>query len=118
MSLTDGPPGNGTVGPCGRFLVWPQSGWQQRGKVRVLIVGANGLIGSAAATRLAAEGHNVIGVGRRTAEPGLADTTYFRVDLARAIDPQEWTEQLRGIDAVPNCTGVRQDAARGKPGIR
>jgi uncharacterized protein YbjT (DUF2867 family) len=79
--------------------------------VRVLIVGANGLIGSAVAARLAAEGHNVIGVGRRTAEPGLANTTYFRVDLRRAIDPQEWTEHLRGIDAVLNCTGVLQDSA-------
>jgi uncharacterized protein YbjT (DUF2867 family) len=79
--------------------------------VRVLIVGAGGLIGSAAAARLAAAGHQVVALGRRAAQAGLVGATYVRVDLARAISPRDWTEHLRGIDAVLNCAGVLQDAA-------
>jgi uncharacterized protein YbjT (DUF2867 family) len=77
--------------------------------MRVLIVGASGLIGSAVAARLAAAGHQVIAVGRRPAEARLADTTYIRVDLARATDPRDWTEHLSGTDAVLNCAGLLQD---------
>jgi uncharacterized protein YbjT (DUF2867 family) len=80
-------------------------------KVRVLIVGASGLIGSAAAARLTAEGHHVVAVGRRPTGVGLGDITHIRVDLARTTDSGEWTKHLSAVDAVLNCAGVLQDSA-------
>jgi uncharacterized protein YbjT (DUF2867 family) len=80
--------------------------------MRVLIVGAGGLIGSAVAARLAAAGHDVVGVGRRSqnstgsTRPGA----WLRLDLARVTDPQTWLAHLAGIDAVVNCAGTLQDA--------
>jgi len=77
--------------------------------VRILIVGASGLIGSATAARLSAEGHEVVGLGRRPAAPGLMKTAHVRLDVAGATDPGTWDTHLRGVDAVVNCAGVLQD---------
>jgi uncharacterized protein YbjT (DUF2867 family) len=78
------------------------------GPVRVLLIGASGLIGSAVRARLAADGHRVVGVTRR-ASLAAGD---IRLDLAHAARPEVWTPHLRGIDAVINCAGVLQ----GSPG--
>jgi uncharacterized protein YbjT (DUF2867 family) len=81
--------------------------------MRVLVVGVNGLIGSAVAARLAAQGHEVVGVTRRRRRrPNLLITTEVTIDVARAVDPAEWLAHLRGIDAVVNCAGVLQDSPR------
>ena len=56
--------------------------------MRVLVVGVNGLIGSAVAARLAAQGHEVVGVTRRRRRrPNLLITTEVTIDVARAVDP-------------------------------
>jgi uncharacterized protein YbjT (DUF2867 family) len=78
--------------------------------VRILILGANGLIGSAAAARLASEGHDIVGVGRRPAATGVLDVTQVRLDIAAATDVRDWMGHLGGIDAVLNCAGVLQDS--------
>ena len=77
--------------------------------MRVLIVGASGLIGSAVTARLTAEGNQVVAVGRRM-EPGLTNIFQLRVDVACAIEPDDWTKYLSGVDAVVNCAGVLQDS--------
>ena len=77
--------------------------------MRILIVGASGLIGSAATSRLAAEGHHVIAAGRRIG-PGLTNVSPLRIDVARANKPDDWTKYLSGVDAVINCAGVLQDS--------
>jgi uncharacterized protein YbjT (DUF2867 family) len=78
--------------------------------LRILIIGASGLIGSSAAARLSSEGHRVVGAGRRAAEVGLPAISWARIDVARATDPRDWKPLLEGIDAVLNCAGTLQDA--------
>jgi uncharacterized protein YbjT (DUF2867 family) len=79
--------------------------------VRVLVVGASGLIGSATVARLSAEGHDVIGVTRGRCPIGsLPRLTTLTIDVARATRPQDWMPHLVGVDAVLNCAGVFQDA--------
>jgi uncharacterized protein YbjT (DUF2867 family) len=84
--------------------------------MRVLVLGASGLIGTAVTARLLARGDDVVGVARRfgAEHPGLR---WVRVDVGRATSPADWEPHLHGVDAVVNCAGVLQDslgdAARG-----
>jgi uncharacterized protein YbjT (DUF2867 family) len=76
--------------------------------VRVLLIGSTGLIGSAIAARLLAEGHEVTGVGRRGGpQPGMR---WITLDVRNASRPGDWLPLLKGIDAVINCVGVLQDS--------
>jgi uncharacterized protein YbjT (DUF2867 family) len=79
--------------------------------MRILLTGANGLIGSAVLARLRSEGHDVAAVVRRSSPniAGLA-TALIRTDISRATRPEIWLPYLNGIDAVVNCAGVLQDA--------
>src|SRR5215208_7227715 len=80
---------------------------QQRGcEMKVLIVGASGLIGSAIAARLASEGHEIVAVARHPPQNRFPSATLVTLDLARATDPNDWTAVLAGIEAVVNCAGV------------
>src|SRR5215216_7211779 len=74
------------------------------------MLGASGLIGSAAVARLSSDGHQIILVGRRSGLPALGVTEQFRLDIAKTTDPAAWEPHLAGIDAVVNCAGVLQDA--------
>jgi uncharacterized protein YbjT (DUF2867 family) len=81
--------------------------------MRVLVVGANGLIGSAVAARLVAQGHEVVAATRRRLPiPSPLLTTEVVIDVARAVDPADWSAHLLGIDAVVNAAGVLQDSPR------
>jgi uncharacterized protein YbjT (DUF2867 family) len=79
--------------------------------VRVLLIGASGLIGSAVAARLRGAGHEVVGLGR-TAPAGAAVDRWVRLDLREATRPEAWQPHLRGVEAVVNCAGVLQDNVR------
>jgi uncharacterized protein YbjT (DUF2867 family) len=77
--------------------------------MRVLIVGATGLIGSAIAARLAAEGHQVVAASRTPPRADGSAIRWVSLDLAKATGPENWTAVLSGVEAVVNCAGVLQD---------
>jgi len=80
--------------------------------MRVLVIGAYGFIGSAVVARLVADGHEVVGAGRRlaVARERRPDLRWIKIDLSRIRKPEECADCLSGIDAVVNCAGVLQDA--------
>jgi uncharacterized protein YbjT (DUF2867 family) len=80
--------------------------------MRVLVTGATGLIGSAVCSRLALEGHTVVGVTRGERLAGPAVSSWVEMDFAGPGGSQAWLPHLRDIDAVVNCAGVLQDSPR------
>jgi uncharacterized protein YbjT (DUF2867 family) len=76
--------------------------------VRVLVIGANGLVGAAVAAALAEDGHDVRGTVRRAAKcpHGMR---CIEIDMRDALQPEDWLAHLSDIDAVINCVGVLQD---------
>src|ERR1700761_4201271 len=78
--------------------------------MRVLVLGASGLIGSAVCARLACQGHAVRGVSRRQFHRGLVRSEHVPLDIARATRPESWLPLLDGVDAVVNCAGTLQDS--------
>jgi uncharacterized protein YbjT (DUF2867 family) len=78
--------------------------------MRVLVVGAYGLIGGYITTRLLAEGHEVLAAGRHieTARGRWPQATWLQADLGR-MGAADWRPHLAGIDAVINCAGALQD---------
>jgi uncharacterized protein YbjT (DUF2867 family) len=78
--------------------------------MRVLVLGASGLIGSAVCGRLVCNGHDVRGVSRRCFDRGLARSEHVSLDIARTTRPELWLPYLNGIDAVVNCAGTLQDS--------
>lgn len=80
--------------------------------MKILVTGAYGFIGSAVTARLSADGHEIIGVGRRIAEARTRrpDIRWIALDIGRAKSPEDWLPHLQGMEAVVNCAGVLQDA--------
>jgi uncharacterized protein YbjT (DUF2867 family) len=86
--------------------------------MRILLIGASGLIGSAVAARLKRDGHEIVGVGRGggPAERRVPVDRWVRLDLRQATTPEAWRPHLAAIDSVVNCAGVLQDSGRDSPG--
>jgi uncharacterized protein YbjT (DUF2867 family) len=80
--------------------------------VRILLTGANGLIGSAVGARLTELGHEIVPVVRRRGVSGA-----LVLDIGKAASADDWQLHLEGIDAVVNCAGLLQggpgDSAKG-----
>jgi uncharacterized protein YbjT (DUF2867 family) len=81
--------------------------------MRVLVVGAYGLIGSYVVSRLLADGHDVVGAGRdvRIARRRFPGMSWAPVDLASA-SVGEWGSLVGDLDGVVNCAGALQDSPR------
>ena len=80
---------------------------------RVLVVGASGFIGRAAAAAVARRGHCVVAATRAPARPGTSPhaAEFLRVDLARDVE-SDWRPRLADIDAVVCVAGaLRGDLA-------
>jgi uncharacterized protein YbjT (DUF2867 family) len=77
--------------------------------MRVMVVGASGLIGSAVCARLAAGGDGIVAVVHRPADLGLVPADVIAIDLA-AVTEADWRPHLSGLDAVVNCAGLLQDS--------
>jgi uncharacterized protein YbjT (DUF2867 family) len=81
--------------------------------MRIVVIGAYGLIGSYLISRLIADGHDLVGVGRDidAARRRFPSVSWIHADLALAT-LEDWTEHLRQADAVVNCAGALQDSPR------
>lgn len=82
--------------------------------MRVLVLGAYGLIGAAIADRLLAAGLSVAGLGRsvEAARRARPEIDWFSADVATLLRPADWTPFLENVDAVVNAAGALQDSAR------
>lgn len=81
--------------------------------MRILVIGAYGLVGGFVTARLVVAGHDVRGVGRDTtaAERRFPAAQWVSADL-RTISASDWERLLDGVDAVVNCAGALQDSPR------
>ena len=77
--------------------------------VRIVVVGATGLIGAAVTARLLAEGHELVAIGRRV---GIERDRlrWVAADMRALQRADDWVVHLREADAVVNCAGVLQDS--------
>jgi uncharacterized protein YbjT (DUF2867 family) len=82
--------------------------------VLILLLGATGFIGAAVAARLAADGHEVVGVTRSVGPLArrVPAARWVEMDLRKATRAEAWAPHLAGIDAVVNCAGTLQDSLR------
>lgn len=82
--------------------------------MRVLVLGAYGLIGAAVADRLLAAGHEVVGLGRSVEAPRRRrpEIDWRAADIATLLRPEDWASFLVGVDVVVNCSGALQDGPR------
>lgn len=82
--------------------------------MRILILGANGFIGSAVTAALTHCGHAVTGLARdvSAAARRLPHIEWRQADLAGLKNPADWLPLLDAVDVVVNCAGALQDGAR------
>lgn len=82
--------------------------------MNILILGANGFIGSAVLAHLQRAGHNVTGLGRGIAHAKnrFPSAVWVRADIATLTSPGCWAPLLRSMDVVVNCAGALQDGPR------
>ncbi|HEX8639700.1 MAG TPA: SDR family oxidoreductase [Allosphingosinicella sp.] len=85
--------------------------------MRVLLLGASGLIGSAVAARLARDGHWVIGAARSVdpAARRVPVAEWRTFDLREKVRPEDWLSVVEGVEAVVNCAGALQASLRDSP---
>lgn len=78
--------------------------------MRILVLGAYGLVGQAVVHALNAAGHQVIGLSRRPdARRLLPDrVSWVSGDLNLMVRQAQWSALLDGIDAVVNASGALQ----------
>lgn len=82
--------------------------------MRVLVIGAYGLIGAACLARLHRDGHEVVGAGRAlaAARRRAPYARWVEADFRSLTLAGDWLPLIDGIDVVVNCVGVLQDGAR------
>jgi uncharacterized protein YbjT (DUF2867 family) len=82
--------------------------------MRVLVLGAYGLIGLEITRRLCTAELDVIGLGRSAAlgRRFAPQIRWIGADIATLSTPAAWAPHLVGIDALVNASGALQDGAR------
>lgn len=82
--------------------------------MRILVLGATGLIGRHLLAALHAAGHAPIGASRR-APAGATERSmhgapaWRELDVAALASADDWLPHLAGIDAVVNCVGILRE---------
>lgn len=66
--------------------------------MKIILVGANGIIGSAVAEELASNGHEVVKVGRNSGD--------YQMDMSNVEDIKLMFEQIQNVDAVVSTAGA------------
>ncbi|MEM6650215.1 MAG: SDR family oxidoreductase [Pseudomonadota bacterium] len=84
--------------------------------MRILILGAYGLIGLALANHLHRSGHHVVGLGRqaRKGRRLFPSIPWVSLDIANALHEEDWLPHLDQMDMVINAAGVLQDGGKDK----
>lgn len=79
--------------------------------MNILILGANGFIGSTILTRLLSDGHQVTGLGRNLsqARQKWPAANWVTGHLATMTTAQAWRDLVMRHDVVVNCAGALQD---------
>jgi uncharacterized protein YbjT (DUF2867 family) len=77
-----------------------------KARLRVLVLGAEGLIGRAVCDALQAAGHRPVRGIRRRQGSRAAGVDHVYVDFARDTHLSDWPVRLLGIDAVVNAVGI------------
>jgi uncharacterized protein YbjT (DUF2867 family) len=80
--------------------------------MRILILGATGLIGSHALRALRAAGCTVTGASRRR-PPDERVEDWIELDFGAMTNERDWLPLLAGVDAVVNCVGIIREAREG-----
>lgn len=80
--------------------------------MKILILGATGLIGGHALSALRNAGCAAIGASRRRPE-GEAAEDWLELDFASLTRERDWLPLLDGFDAVINCVGIIREARDG-----
>lgn len=88
--------------------------------MRILVLGAYGLIGTHVVSRLLAAGYEVAGLGRDVARAArrFPSVHWMKRDIAELRTPEQWAPVLREAraQAIVNCAGALQDGARDRVG--
>lgn len=81
--------------------------------MRIVVIGAYGLLGSYVTARLLRDGAQIIGLGRDTAaaERRFPAVRWVRADL-RDLRSDDLQGLIAGADALVNCAGALQDSPR------
>jgi uncharacterized protein YbjT (DUF2867 family) len=80
--------------------------------MKVLLLGASGLVGRHLAPALRAAGCDVVCAGRN--KPASAPAGAWReLDFATLTDSASWLPHLAGVDAVVNCVGIIRENSPG-----
>ena len=78
--------------------------------MRILVLGAYGLVGQSVVRELCSAGHQVIGLSRRPEARRLLPerVSWVSGDLNSMVSEAHWTPLLDGVDAVVNASGALQ----------
>lgn len=76
--------------------------------MRILVLGGGGFIGRHLLAELIGHGHQVVATARnaRGLRGAVAGISVVELDLAKAIQPDDWMPLLSGIDLIVNAAGV------------
>jgi uncharacterized protein YbjT (DUF2867 family) len=82
--------------------------------MRILVLGAYGMVGAAVLSRLYRDGHTLVGAGPAisTATRRFPFAQWIAADFHRLLTVEAWLPLLSGMDAVVNCVGALQSGSR------